>query len=288
AICNSNGLDLLVVDVGVDTPDIFEKIRKRKATGSKGSRSILHVDGAMTCEQLTTALEAGQEMAQDAIRRLRQATGTESGFAIGLGELGIANTTISAALLLAVRKYQGKVASADDIAGLGTGVTEERFAKKVSVIARAVELHENACLTTVNLAAGERWLEVLRRLGGLEIAAMAAAAREIALASVPLIIDGFISSVAFLMALLVFPEHIPALQRVAFFSHKSMERSALMVITEIEEILEVPVGTLQPALSLDLRLGEGTGAALAFPLLQAAAHIATDMSTFEQAAVSGS
>ncbi|KAJ3220154.1 hypothetical protein HDU67_005478 [Dinochytrium kinnereticum] len=257
AICLSNGLGLQVVDVGVDTPDVLEKVRRRKPPGCRGSRSILHIDGALPEEYFRAALEAGKEMALDTLRRMQTATSSEFEFAIGLGELGIGNTTIAAALLLAVIRYRGRPGTAEEVAGKGTGVTDERMARKIDVIERAVGLHQTPCLSTVDMDPAQRWMEVLRRLGGQDVVAMAAAATEIAKASCALIIDGFISTVAYMMALLIFPEAIPALQRCAFFAHKSMEKGATIVYREIEVILQLPPGSIQPALDMGLRLGEG-------------------------------
>ncbi|KAI8852400.1 nicotinate-nucleotide-dimethylbenzimidazole phosphoribosyltransferase-like protein [Chytridium lagenaria] len=144
------------------------------------------------------------------------------------------NTTIAAALLLAVMKYRGRPGTADDVTGKGTGVTDERLEKKMDVIDRAVTLHQTACLSNVDLQPSERWVEVMKRLGGQEVAAMAAAAKEAANASIPVLVDGFISSVAYLMALLMFPESIPALHRCAFFSHKSHEKRHRMFLGRLK------------------------------------------------------
>ncbi|KAJ3104640.1 hypothetical protein HDU97_009031 [Phlyctochytrium planicorne] len=279
AICNSNGLDLIVTDVGVDTAEVFKGIEVVKAC--KGSRSILDVSGAMTPSDLSSAINAGDVVAQNAISKMGY-----KNVAIGLGELGIANTTIAATLLLAAIQYRGRNGIARQVAGKGTGITDERLEKKIDVIQRAVDLHRDACMAIDSPA--ERWEEVMRRLGGLEIAAMASAARHAAIRRCAVIVDGFISSVSFLMALLMFPEDATFLHQAAFFSHQSMEKGANMVFREIENVLGVTEGSIKPALSMDLRLGEGTGAALAFPILKAAAHVASDMQTFSQAAVSGS
>ncbi|KAJ3208408.1 hypothetical protein HDU67_006767 [Dinochytrium kinnereticum] len=258
ALCNANGLDLVVTDVGVDTTTVLPKVHMRKPKGCHGSRSILNPDGALTANDLQTALDAGQEAAQDAIKRMRSSTSSEGEFAIGLGELGIGNTTIAAALLLAVIRYRGRESAAEDVAGKGTGVTDERMVKKVGVIDRAVALHQVECGAALGADSGKGWMEVMRRLGGQDVAAMAAAARESAVSFCPLIIDGFISSVAFMMALLIFPDSAPALKRCAFFSHKSMEKGAATVYREIESILEIPAGSIEPALDMRLRLGEGS------------------------------
>lgn len=204
---------------------------------------------AMSAEQCRLALEHGFALAAQV-----------EGNVIGFGEMGIGNTTSAAALMHALTGI-----AAADCVGAGTGLDAAGVAHKGRVIAAAAQLHG------VDPADP---LEALRTLGGFEIAMMAGAMLQGAAMRKVLLIDGFIVS----SALLVAARLRPAILDYCIFSHCSDEHGHRRLLQEFDA---------RPLLQLDLRLGEGTGAALALPLLHAAVNFLRDMATFDGAGVSG-
>lgn len=249
-LAGAAGLGVEVVDCGV-AADLADVAGIVHAAVRPGTRSFV-VEPAMTAEETAAALEAGREAA-------RRAAG-DGARALGLGEMGIANTTAAAALLSALTGAPPELT-----VGRGTGVDDAGVLRKRAVVARGLALHADA-LADPRCA--------LAAVGGLEIAAMAGAALEAPRHGIAVVADGFISTVGVLAAARMDPSILPAL----FFAHRSAERGHGLA-------LEALGG--RPLLDLDLRLGEGTGAALAIPLLRAAARILRDMATFESAGVSG-
>jgi len=243
----SLGLEVEVVDVGVDdelgglTGIVHAKVRR-------GSRNLA-AEPALADGELEAALAVGREAAARAV--------AEGVAAVGLGEMGIGNSTAAAALLSALTGEP-----AERTAGRGSGVDDRVLAHKRGVVARAVELHRG-CLADPRAALGA--------LGGLELAAIAGAALAAAEARRAVVVDGFISTVAVLAAARIEPAIRPAL----FFAHRSAESGHALA-------LEALGG--EPLLDLGLRLGEGTGAALGLRLLAAAADILREMATLEDAA----
>ena len=177
-----------------------------------------------------------------------------------VGEMGIANTTASSAMLAALLGVP-----AAQMVGAGTGIDSTQQAHKAAVIERALANRQ---------ANPDDPLEVLCKLGGLEIAAMAGAYLAAAAHRVPAVVDGFIATVAALTACRM----APALCDYLVFGHRSAEPGHVLALEAL---------AAQPLLALEMRLGEGSGAALAYPLLQAAAAMLSDMATFSQAGVSG-
>ncbi|MCG8275584.1 nicotinate-nucleotide--dimethylbenzimidazole phosphoribosyltransferase [Stenotrophomonas sp. NLF4-10] len=179
-----------------------------------------------------------------------------------LGEMGIGNTTAASALaaVLGPLPLEGMV-------GAGTGLDAPRVARKQQLVAQALALHGAAVD-----AAAIPGREALRRVGGLEIAALAAAMIAAAQRGVPVLVDGFIVSAAALAAVRINPSLRPWL----LFSHRSAECGHARVLDCLQA---------EPLLQLDLRLGEGSGAALALPLLRLACALHNDMATFAEAAV---
>ncbi len=179
-----------------------------------------------------------------------------------LGEMGIGNTTAASALaaVLGPLPLEGLV-------GAGTGLDAPRVAHKQQLVAQALALHGAAID-----AAAIPGHEALRRVGGLEIAALAAAMIAAAQRGVPVLVDGFIVSAAALAAVRINPSLRPWL----LFSHRSAECGHARVLDCLQA---------EPLLQLDLRLGEGSGAALALPLLRLACALHNDMATFAEAAV---
>ncbi|MBB3189791.1 nicotinate-nucleotide--dimethylbenzimidazole phosphoribosyltransferase [Halomonas cerina] len=241
------GARLEVVDVGVagDLPAqgiVHDKVRP-------GTANLARQD-AMSRDEARTALAVGRRAAGRA---------AEAGCrCLIVGEMGIANTTASSAMLAA---FTG--ASVAELVGPGTGVVGEALAHKRTVIEAA--LAERA-------PDPAEPLDVLARLGGLEIAAMAGAYLEAAARRMPILVDGFIATVAALTACRL----DPALRPYLIFGHRSHEPGHGRALAVLDA---------EPLLDLDLRLGEGTGAALAFPLLEAATAMLAEMATFAEAGI---
>jgi nicotinate-nucleotide--dimethylbenzimidazole phosphoribosyltransferase len=214
---------------------------------AQGSRNFAQ-EAAMSMAQCQAALEQGAALAAGL-----------PGNVLGFGEMGIGNTTVAAAL---VHMLAGIPAA--DCVGAGTGLPPEGIAHKQAVIERAARLHAGASGA----------LEVLAAVGGFEIAMMAGAMLGAAAQRKVLLIDGFIVS----SALLVASRLQPAVLDYCVFAHRSHENGHARLLQALQA---------QPLLQLDMRLGEGTGAALAYPLLLAAVNFMSQMATFESAQVSG-
>lgn len=205
---------------------------------------------AMSATQLAQALDAGAQAA-------RRAAQARADLFIG-GEMGIANTTAATALACALLDLP-----AASVAGPGTGLDAAGVAHKAYVVDRALALHGAAVADPA---------EALRRLGGFEIAALAGAYVASAQRRIPCIVDGFIAGVAAPCAVRIQPALTPWL----LCSHRSAERGHAAVLRALDA---------RPLLDLGLRLGEGSGAALAVPLLRAACALHAEMATFDEAGV---
>lgn len=218
-----------------------------------GPGSTNFVQGpAMDEHQFAQALAAGRHAAERA--GLNQAQ-----LFIG-GEMGIGNTTAAAAVACALLDLPPQ-----QLAGPGTGLDADGVARKAAVIRRGLDHHQPYLASPV---------EALRRLGGFEIAALAGAYIACAQMGLPVLVDGFISSVAALAALRIRPGIEPWL----LYSHTSAEPGHARILEALDA---------QPLLDLGMRLGEGSGAAVAVPLLRMACALHNDMATFDQAQVSG-
>lgn len=204
---------------------------------------------AMSIEQCESALKIGADVIDD----------IESADLFIGGEMGIANTTTAAALACALLNI-----ASQDMVGRGTGVDEKGVALKAQVIAAALQKHAD------NLHSP---FAILQNLGGFEIAALAGAYIRSAQKGIPVLVDGFICTVAALVALRMNESIRPWL----LFSHCSAERGHRVLIEQLD---------VRPLLNLDMRLGEGSGAAVAVPLLRAACALHNRMATFASAAVS--
>jgi len=206
---------------------------------------------AMTEKELAQALAAGRQSASWAI---------EVGCQIFIGgEMGIGNTTSASALACAITGMP-----VEQMAGPGTGLDKTGVNHKADVIQRALDLHQ-ASLNDPT--------EILRRLGGFEIAALTGSYITCAQKGIPALVDGFISSVAALMAVSINSE----VKKWLLFSHKSAEPGHAHVLEALEA---------QPLLDIGMRLGEGSGAATALPLLRLACALHNNMATFAEAGVS--
>lgn len=247
-LARSLGATLEVVDLGtVNDPGPIEGVRRAIVAASTAN---FCETAAMSEAQLCAALAAGAASARAA---------REAGAQLFVGgEMGIANTTAAAALACALLRR-----APAELAGAGTGLDAAGVAHKIGVIERALALHAEA---------GSDW-ERLRRLGGFEIAALAGAYLACAQDGVPVLVDGFICTVAALAA-----------QRLnsgcgewLLYAHRSHERGHAAVLDALGA---------QPLLDLGLRLGEASGAAVAVPLLRLACDLHEGMATFAQAGVS--
>ena len=212
-----------------------------------GTRNVCALP-AMSLAQAQAAIEAGRAC----VRGL-------PGNVLALGEMGIANTS-SAALLLA--RLAG--VSIDDACGRGTGLDDAQLTHKQGKLTQALALHADAISP----------LDALAALGGFEIAMMTGAMLQAASERRVLLIDGFIAGSAALVACAM----SPAARDFMVFAHRSTERGHGLLLSHLKA---------EPLLQLDLRLGEGTGALLAWPLVQAASGFVNEMASFESAGVSG-
>ncbi|WP_457571830.1 nicotinate-nucleotide--dimethylbenzimidazole phosphoribosyltransferase [Desulfovulcanus sp.] len=246
------GVDLKVVDVGSKGPGYSEHenfIQKKIAQGTRD----LSVEPAMSRDECVQAIELGIALSDQA-----KAEGIRC---LGTGEMGIGNTTPSTALFCA---YLGL--DPYEITGAGTGLDGEGIRHKAEVIARGLKANEQVVVSGDPLG-------ILAALGGLEIACLTGLILGAAKNKMSVVVDGFISSAAFVAAWKMNPHVLD----YTFFSHVSAEKGHKKIL----QILK-----MEPILNLDMRLGEGTAAAMAIFILRCAANIFNDMATFEDAGVS--
>jgi nicotinate-nucleotide--dimethylbenzimidazole phosphoribosyltransferase len=241
------GARVVVVDVGVasDLPpaDGLVQAKVRAGTGN------LAVEPAMTVDEARAALDVGASVARSLI--------ADGARALITGEMGIGNTTPSAALIAA---FTGRPAA--EVTGRGTGIDDAMLRQKRLVVERGL----------ARLAPSAAPLEVLAEVGGLEIAALAGFIVGGAAARVPVVVDGVIACAAALAASALVPDVLG----YCVAGHRSTEPGAAAALAFLG---------LVPLLDLELRLGEGSGACLALPVLQAAAKILREMATFDSAGV---
>jgi nicotinate-nucleotide--dimethylbenzimidazole phosphoribosyltransferase len=249
AFAKQVGASVTVVDVGVAA--VLDAAPGLVLANVRRGTRDLAVEPAMTREEALAAIEVGIAVAADLI---------DAGAACLLtGDMGIANTTPSAALIAA---FTG--AAAADVTGRGTGVDDETYAHKVSVVAAALARH------TPDPADP---LGALAAVGGLEHAALAGFLLGAAARRVPVIVDGVIAASAAVAAAAFAPDAVAAM--VA--GHRSVEPGATVALAHLG---------LTPLLDLGLRLGEGTGAALALPVVAGAVRVLHEVATFDAAGVS--
>jgi|GEM_PF-26002 len=248
AFANQVGAEVCVVDVGVAgdlpaTPGLLpRKVRAGTADFTAGP--------AMTQEDVLKAIEVGIDTARDLV-----AAGNK---ALLTGEMGIANTTTSAALIAV---YTG--VDPVEVTGRGTGINDETHARKVDVVRRALELHQPDPADPIG---------VLAAIGGLEHAALVGLILGGASLRTPVILDGVSAGAAALVARAIAPEALAA----CIAGHRSAEPGHVAALNKLG---------LRPLVDLDLRLGEGTGALLALPVVQSAARAMHEVATFDSAGV---
>ncbi|MDD2320154.1 MAG: nicotinate-nucleotide--dimethylbenzimidazole phosphoribosyltransferase [Geobacteraceae bacterium] len=247
-LARHEGADVRVVDMGVDYDFgllaglIDRKIARGTANFAKGP--------AMTRQQALAALEAGITLANDC---------KEEGIAMaGTGEMGIGNTTAASAIIAAISGLPVK-----QVTSRGTGINDAALANKIRVIEQALQ---------VNRPDPSDPLDVLTKVGGLEIAGIAGLIIGCAANRIPVVVDGFISTSGALIAAAM----NPLIRDYLFAAHESVEIGHRAMLDLL---------AAEPILDLRLRLGEGTGAALAMGLIEAGVKIMKEMATFEQAGV---
>ena len=246
-LCKHFGCGITVCDVGVNADITEPRVLKRKI--AYGTQNIVH-GPAMTREQALQAILTGITLAME----------TEADV-LGIGEMGIGNTTTSSAVLAVLLN-----ADVETVTGRGGGITDDAFRKKKAVIKTAINVNQPDPTDVV---------DVLAKVGGFDIAAMCGAFLGCAVSRRPVVIDGFISAVAALCACRLCPE------AVGYFipSHASYE---------IGYKLSMDAMGLEPIFLLGMRLGEGSGCPLAFEVLSAACAVINDMATFDQAGIDDS
>jgi nicotinate-nucleotide--dimethylbenzimidazole phosphoribosyltransferase len=245
--------DLFVVDVGVDA-DFRARSGLLDYKVARGTRNMLHEE-AMSDEQLLRAFSVGIHLAANAA-----AMGVT---AIAVGEMGIGNTTSASAITCALTG-----AGADLATGRGTGVVGHTRDRKVATVEAIIKRHFDGSLGAVSP------LVILRRVGGLEIAAMVGMILGAVRHQLVLVIDGFISTAAAALAVALAPNA----REFLVAGHKSLEPGHQLLLDYLG---------LRPLLTLEMRLGEGTGAVLAMPIIESAMSLYREMATFSSAGVSG-
>jgi nicotinate-nucleotide--dimethylbenzimidazole phosphoribosyltransferase len=249
AFARAVGASVYVADFGVRTPcgggPFFLDANVGRATRNLAREPAL-VDDATVLR----TLEAGIDAFREVVRRAPCDV-------LGLGEMGIGNTTSAAAMIAA---FAGRPAR--EVVGRGTGIDDEGLTRKVHALERGLA----RCLD-------REWMTIARELGGYEIVALAGTILAASSARIPIVLDGVVVGAAALLARAIAPASIG----YCIAAHRSQERGHAIALEALG---------LVPLLDLDLRLGEASGAALAFPLLEAAARMITEMLTFEEAGVS--
>jgi nicotinate-nucleotide--dimethylbenzimidazole phosphoribosyltransferase len=243
-----NGFALRIVDAGVNA-DFPASAKLVDAKVAKGTRNFLQ-EPAMTAEQCELAIKRGAEIAKEEIK-----SGSN---VIGFGEMGIGNTSSAAAIMSVLTDF-----SVEQCVGRGTGLDDQGLQKKTEIIKAAIAKH----------SIGADPLKALQTFGGFEIGMMAGAMLEAGKAKCLLLIDGFIVT----SALLVAAKLAPSILDYCVFSHQSDESGHARLLSHLNA---------DPLLHLGMRLGEGTGSVVAYPLLLAAVNFLNEMASFESAGVS--
>jgi len=248
-LARAGGIDVRVVDAGVDA-DLSDRAELIHAKVVRGTANFA-VRPAMTRLEAEACLVKGIELAEAA---------ADDGInLLGIGEMGIGNTTAASAMTAVLLGCDP-----DAVTGRGTGIDDEGLAHKIEVIRRAVEINQPDASDA---------LDILAKVGGAEIGVMAGIVLGAAANHLPIVADGFISTAAAALALTLQPNARDYL----FNGHRSAERGHTALIEFIGK---------EPLLDLLMRLGEGTGAALAMNIIEGAAKLLSEMATFADAGVS--
>ena len=257
--CRIEVVDVGVAAQGAPPPGVrAERIRA-------GTRD-LYVEAAMTDDEFAAAMKVGAKCAREAASRGAQL--------LIAGDMGIANTTAAACLICALTEVPP-----ERVVGRGTGVDDAGLARKLQVVAGAIARARHAVGSAVTsssppISSRDTAAQLFAQLGGLEMAAIAGFYLEAARCGVPVLLDGYISSAAALGAVAMEPGALPWM----LASHRSAESGHAVVLEALH---------LRPVLDLGMRLGEGSGAALALPIIRAALALHREMATFGEAGVAG-
>jgi len=238
-----------IVDIGVDGEINHENIHSKKIR--YGTKNFLY-EPAMTRKEAEKAVQVGFEEAEAFIQK-----GVKC---LILGEMGIGNTTSSSALLALITN-----SSVENVVGYGTGISDDQKKKKEEIIQKAIEKHQ---IDNINDG-----YEILSKVGGFEIAGMAGAMLAAAKNRIPILLDGFICTVAACIAKLIHPNVCDYM----IATHRSVEQGHSIALGFIQK---------DPLIDLNLRLGEGSGAAVAYPMILSASLMLKEMATFTDAGVS--
>ena len=249
-MCRCNGIDLDVVDMGVAHDFSLDSTIKNHKI-AYGSQNFA-IGPAMGMQQCITAMETGKSLVSSYAQQGR--------VIIAFGEMGVGNTTVSAALMSAITKFPVEACT-----GQGSGLDERGLAHKQDVIRRAIELHRFA----------QSPLEILACLGGFEIACLVGGILKAAENRMVILMDGFITTVALLVATKINPNVLD----YVIFCHESHETGHRLLIDYLGG---------EPLLRLGMCLGEGTGAALAYLIVQQAVTLFNDMTSFSHGGVTDS
>ncbi|CAM3929253.1 nicotinate-nucleotide--dimethylbenzimidazole phosphoribosyltransferase [Paenibacillus alkaliterrae] len=242
------GADVVCVDIGVNADLAHERLVCRKIV--RGTANMAK-QPAMTREETVQAILVGIEVVNEQVKQ---------GFRLfGTGEMGIGNTTASAAITTVLTGL-----SPEESVGRGTGINDAGWLNKVDVVKRAIELNQPDASDPI---------DVLAKVGGAEIAGLVGVIIGAAANGCAVVIDGYISSAAALVASRLAEQSKPYM----IASHLSQEKGHLKLLESIG---------LSPMIQLEMRLGEGTGAVLCFHFIDAALHLMQEMATFESAGVS--
>ncbi|ORZ34037.1 nicotinate-nucleotide-dimethylbenzimidazole phosphoribosyltransferase-like protein [Catenaria anguillulae PL171] len=298
-LCRAHGIDLRVMDLGVDLPSAstrYEAVDHFRLTNAGTADPRL---GEPAMDETVFSFVMGHG------RKALQAAAGEGVQVVGVGELGIGNTAVASVLLAAATGEP-----ADRTTGAGTGVVGQRFVEKCQAVQAAVDLwkargvvppngyyhHSDSDSDSKSTSSSEaaNWSQVLRALGDLEITAMSTLIHEAATTSsrTLVVVDGFITQVALLYAMLMYPDVIPAIVQHTLLAHVSAEKPQMLLLETLRNVAlrHLPEDQVKewttPVGNWGMRLGEGSGAALVIPMLKSAAAIATEMATFEAAGVS--
>ena len=268
-LADANGVKLRVVDVGVVGEPVFNGgIVVRSLFKLEGGTRNSCAESAMTVDEVEQLITAGRQAMKEFINETNANV-------LCLGEVGIGNTTTSSVLLAAITREDPEML-VDGGATVTRDVDQAAVSRKVGIVKKALSNHANS--TALGSVVG--MVAMLAKFGGAEIAAIVGAILQASEQNMPVIVDGFIVTVAALVASILSPNAV----RVMFFATSSAEKGQAIALLKIRDISMqngIPVPAV-PALSMQLRMGEATGALIAVPILRCACRVLCEMATLEQ------
>ena len=246
--CRTNGMALKVIDAGtkLEADDHPQLLKQRQGNGTE--------DFSQQAAMSVTIAQQGLELGGSIVAKLHQ----QGCNLVGFGEMGIGNTSSAAAIMAAILSIP-----ADECVGRGTGISDEQLERKQSLITRALDLHQAQLDSPLN---------ILACLGGFEIAQITGGMLKAAELKMTVLVDGFISTAAAMLATEMHPEA----NHYFIYCHCSEESGHQRMLQHLNA---------KPLLDLGLRLGEGTGAALALPMIRSACEFYNEMASFSEAGV---